>query len=324
MNRCYKILFCNFLLIISLNSCTPLSKERKVPLVGFIDFIQDPTIDLAKQGFFAALKDNGYSEEDSTITVVEVNAQGDIPALNQACDLVISKNPDLIGTNVTLSTITASQRTSTIPIFMMVAPRPDIAGLTGKSGKVPANLSGVYETLDYIDSAVTIIKELIPGVKKVGTVFNQSEPQSKDAFNVLYKKCTAMGIELVSLPVNNSSETQLVTQALLAKDIDVFFALPDNVIFASFEIIVKSCNNAKIPIFTSEAGLVARGALASFGADFFQWGYQSGLQASLFLKSGKKELPAPEIVKLRRKIYNVKAAAEFGISPDSTFTAYTP
>jgi len=266
----------------------------------------------------------GYSEADSTIEVVYANAQGDIPTLNQSCDFILSKNPDLIGTNVTLSTITAIQRTQAVPVFMMVSPRPDIAGLTGKDGKSPGNLFGVYETLDYIDSAVIIIKELLPGAKRVGTVFNQSEPQSQDAFDAVARKCKELGLEIVSLPVNNSSETQMVTQALLNKKIDVFFALPDNVIFASFETIAKACNAAGVPIFTSEAGLVTRGALASFGADFYYWGFQAGNQAAKYLASGKKIIPKTEIVNLRKKIYNEEVARRFGITPDSTFILYKP
>ncbi len=320
------IFFTGLLLFIFLSGCTNNSTEngKKIYVVGFLDFIQDPTIELAKQGFFDALRIQGFSESDSTIKIIYANAQGDIPTLNQSCDYILSNKPDIMGTNVTLSTITAVKRTSKIPIFMMVAPRPDIAGLTGKDGKAPDNLYGVYETLEYIDTAVVIIKELFPATKVVGTVFNQSEPQSKDAYNVLYKKCAELGMELVSLPVNNSSETQLVTKALLAKNIDVFFALPDNVIFASFETIARECETAKVPIFTSEAGLVTRGALASFGADFYYWGYQSGNQAAKFLSSGKKIRPELEIVQLRRRIYNADIAKRFGISPDSTYSAYSP
>lgn len=321
----YRILVAFFFVLITA-SCNQSGSVsvNKVPVIGFLDFIQDPTIELARQGFFDALQANGYSEADTTIEVVYANAQGDIPTLNQSCDYILSKNPDLIGTNVTLSTITAVQRTKSVPIFMMVAPRPDIAGLIDNDGNSPTNLSGVYETLGYIDSAVVIIKELFPKAKRIGTIFNQSEPQSKDAYNTVYKKCNELGLELVGLPVNNSSETQLVTQALLNKNIDAFFALPDNVIFASFETIAKECDAANVPIFTSEAGLVTRGAVASFGADFYYWGYQAGSQAAKFLASGKKQLPQPELVLLRRKIYNPAVASGFGLTPDTTFSAYAP
>jgi putative ABC transport system substrate-binding protein len=84
--------------------------------------------------------------------------------------------------------------------------------------------------------------------------------------------------------VNNSNEAQMVVQALLQKKIDAFFALPDNTVFSSMEVIVKSCDDAHVPVFTSEEGLVKRGAVAAFGADMYQWGYQSGAQAATFFE----------------------------------------
>jgi putative tryptophan/tyrosine transport system substrate-binding protein len=305
-------------ILIFLAGCSNPS-ERNVPLVGFLDFIEDPTIELAKKGFFDALEQNGFSEKKGTLAVAYSNAHGDIPVLGQACDLLISKKPDLLATNITLPTITAVKKTTSIPIFMMVAPRPDIAGLTDKDGNDPSNLYGVYETLDYLDTSVTLIRMLLPSAKKVGTIYNQSEPQSADAFKRLEGACRREGIELTHLPVNSSAETQLVMQALLDNDIDVFFALPDNVIFASFETVLKACNEKNIPIFTSEAGLVSRGAVASFGADFYQWGYQSGLQAAHFLESGSAEGLKPEIVSVRKRIYNKIYTDKYGIRPDSTF-----
>lgn len=306
------------LLLVVMVSCSN-PKMKQVPRVGFLDFIEDPTIALAKNGFLDALKINGYSESDSTMEFIYSNAQGDIPTLGQSCDLLISKKCDLIAANVTLSTITAIQRTKTIPVFMMVSPRPDLAKLTDNKGHAPANLFGVYETLDYIDTAITIIADLMPSARRIGTVYNQSEPQSEAAYAVLERKCKELGFSLVSLPVNNSSETQLVTQALLDKGIDAFFALPDNVIFASFEIIAKSCKDAKVPVFTSESGLVNRGAIASFGADFYAWGFQAGSQAAEYLFTGKLTALKPEIVTLRRKIYNPEMAGFYGIVPDSSY-----
>ncbi len=319
MKRCLKLIFIP-ILFFSCNSIPkPKPAEKNIPVVGFLDFVLDATLEKAKQGFLDALEKNGFSEKDSTMKLIYTNAQGDIPTLGQACDLLISKKVDLIAANTTLSTITAVKRTKTIAVCMMVAPRPDIAHLTDSLGNNPPNLFGVYETLDYIDTAVALIKELKPNAKKIGTVYNQSEPQSRDAFDKLLKKSMELGLTVVSLPVNNSSETQLVTQSLLSKGIDVFFALPDNVIFASFETIAKSCNDAHVPIFTSEAGLVDRGAVASFGADFYLWGYQAGEQAATYLKTKSLKDLKPEIVKVRKKVFNPKAASGFGMVSDSTF-----
>lgn len=299
-------------------SCSP-PEKKTVPVIGFLDLLQDETLAQAKNGFFDALKNEGFDESKKTIEIIYRNAQSDQPALLQACDYLISQKVDLIATNPTLSTITAIQKTKTIPVFMMVSPRADLAGLTNKNGNAPENLFGVFETLDYIDTSLMLIKHIFPSIKKIGTIYNQSEPQSVDALNEIKKTCEKEGIELVSLPVNSSNETQLVVQSLLSKNIEAFFALPDNVVFSSMEIIVKSCDEAKVPVFTSEEGLVKRGAVAAFGADMYQWGFQSGKQAASFLKQKSTNGLQPEIVKIRRRVYNAEKAKTFNIHFESDF-----
>ena len=293
-------------------SCSQ-QKNNNVAVVGFLDLLEDETLSQARKGFFVALKDSGFSDNQKNLQMIYRNEHGDQPTLLQACDYIISQNPDLIATNPTLPTITAVQKTKTIPVFMMVSPRPDLARLTDKSGNAPANLFGVYETLDYIDTSVMLIHSVLPSVKKIGTIFNQSEPQSVMALKKIESRCKELGIEMVSQPVNNSSETQLVVESILNKNVDAFFALPDNVVFASFEVIAKSCGDKNIPIFTSEEGLVKRGAVAAFGADMYQWGYQAGQQAAQFLKSKSANDLKPEIVKVRRRVYNAQQAKKYQI-----------
>lgn len=314
------------LVLLSLNfllSACQSNRPKDVPVIGFIDFVEDATLAQARTGFYDALKISGYSEDRGTLKIIYRNAQGDQAVLLQAVDYIISQQPIFIATNTTLSTINTVQRTKEIPIFMMVAPRPDIAGLTNKAGENPINLFGIYETLDYIDTSAALIQQLFPASKKVGTIYSASESQSIDALNRLKASCEKMGIALEAIPVTNSSETQLITESLLSKNIDVFFALPDNVIFSSFETVVKSCNDKNIPIITSEAGLVSRGALASFGADMYQWGYQAGVQAANYLKKKTTDNLKPEIVRVRKKVMNQLVAQEFKIVPDSSFTLLT-
>lgn len=306
--------------------------NNNIPVVGFADAFEDNTIAQAKQGFFDALKKNGYSEQDNTLKVIYRNAQGDIPKLTLSIKYFISENVTLMATNPSLSTITAVQNTKDIPVFMMVSPTPQLMSVVDKQGNAPANLFGVAEDLGYIDTSFALIPKLLPNkydrLLRVGMIYNQSEPQSAEALNRIKQLATQLNIELVSLPVNSSADVQLVTQALLQKQIDAFFANPDNTVFSSFETIMKACNDAKVPVFTSEAGLVARGAVAAYGADIYQWGYQAGEQAAMFLKnrSTLKENEYPsgmhwEMVKLRKRVYNKAAAQKFGITVPDNFEA---
>ncbi len=306
-----KPIYC-LLLTIYLFSCTT---KNNLPTIAFIDAFEDNTIDKAKQGFFDALKKNGFSEEQKTINVIYRNAQGSDITLNQIIQYCKAQKPTLVATCPTTPTIAALQNIKDVPVFMMVAPRPDLMKLNNKDGSIPVNLFGVGDDFSYIDTSFRMIPQLLAKKEKlkVGMIYNQSEPQSVDALSHIKTLAAVLNIEVIALPVNASADAQLVTQSLLSQHIDAFFANPDNVVFASFETIIKSCNNAKVPVFTSESGLVARGAVAAYGADIYQWGYQAGEQAAQLLKTKSTNGLHWEMVKLRKKVYNAKTAQQFGI-----------
>lgn len=300
------------------------SQKSNVPVVGFVDAFEDATISQARTGFTDALKKNGFSEDQKNIKIEYRNAQGDIPTLTQIVNYFVSEKVDLLATCTTLSTITAIQKTKTIPVFAMVSPTPERMNVVSSTGAAPPNLFGAVEELNYIDTSFSLIPKLLkPKGSKlvVGMIYNQSEPQSADAMNRIKGLADKLNIELVALPLNSSADAQLVTKSLLSKNIDAFFANPDNTVFASFETILKSCNQANVPIFTSEAGLVQRGAVAAFGADIYQWGYQAGEQAVEYLKTHKTDGLKPEMVKVRKRVYNPAAAKKYNITIPPNFEA---
>jgi len=296
--------------------------DSKIPVIGFADAFQDNTIEQAKTGFIDALQKNGFDEKKNTLKIIYRNAQGNIPTLTQIMKYFIAQEVTLIATNPSLSTITAVQNTKEIPIFMMVAPTPALMKVNDAQGNPPKNLFGVAETLDYIDTSFLQIPKLIrpkSGNLTVGMIFNQSEPQSVEAMERIRNLAKENHVNLIALPVNSTADAQLVTASLLSKNIDVFFANPDNIVFESFETIVKSCNEKNIPIFTSEAGLVQRGAVAAYGADIYQWGYQAGEQAAQYLKTKSTKDLHWEMVAVRKRVYNPVIAKKFGLGMPSNF-----
>jgi putative ABC transport system substrate-binding protein len=294
------------------------SNQIKITTIGFLDAFKDETLEQAKDGFYKALKDEGFSEEKNNLKIIYRNAQGDFPTMVQICDYFISEKVDLIASNPTVATVSAIQKSKTIPVCMMVSPSPELAGLLDKNKNVPKNLFGVYETQEYIDTSVYLLKQILPTVKTLGIIYNQAEPQSVLAVQRIKTDCKILGIQLFEGAVSNSAETQQIVQSLISKNIEAFFALPDNTVFASFETILNECNKSNIPIFTSEAGLVKRGALCAYGADMYQWGYQAGIEAANYLKNKSK---IPEIVKVKKRVrmmnegqrkkYGIKELVEF-------------
>jgi putative ABC transport system substrate-binding protein len=306
-----------------ISSCSS-GKKSGVPVIGFIDAFEDATIAQARTGFTDALKANGFSEEQKNIKIDYRNAQGSIPTLTQIVNYFVSEKVDLLATSTTLSTVAAIQKTKQIPIFQIVSPTPERMKVADAAGKGPVNLFGTMEELNYIDTSFAIIPKLLKpkaGQLIIGMIYNQSEPQSADALERIKGLAAKLNVKVIALPLNSSADAQLVTQALLAKNIDAFFANPDNTVFAAFETIIKSCNEKNVPVFTSEAGLVQRGAVAAFGADIYQWGYQSGVQAAQFLNTHKTNGLKLEMVKIRKRVYNPSAAKKYNITIPAQFEA---
>lgn len=307
------------LLLLPFLSCKQKTKNT-TPIVGFVDALQDETLAQARFGFVAALKDSGFADKKN-ITIQYRNAQNDQPTLGLIVNYFVSEPVDLLATCTTLSSVTAVQKTKTIPIFEMVSPTPARMNVLDTKGNPPANLFGAVEDLAYIDTSFSIIPKIVKpknGHLTIGMTYNQSEPQSVDALGRIKGLAEKAGITLIALPLNNSADAQLVTQSLLSKNIDVFFALPDNTVFAAFETIKKNCDQHNVPVFTSEAGLVKLGAVAAFGADMYQWGYQAGQQAAHYLKTHSTAGLKPEMVMVRKRVYNPEMAKKFNliIPPD--------
>lgn len=319
--------FFSFLVFIGLFFLISCKPKNDAPTVAFLDAFEDNTIAQARKGFFDALEKNGFSEKEKTLNIIYRNAQGNATNLLQMVQYAKSEKVDFIATCPTLSTVTALQNATEIPVFMMVSPTPEIMALSNRELAAPKNLFGVGETVDYIDTSFLLMKQLVKpkaAVLKIGMLYNPAETQSDAAMQRIRGLAKANNIELTVLPVTNSSETLLVTQSLLAQNIDAFFANPDNVVFSGFETIITNCNKAKVPVFTSEAGLVARGAVAAYGANLYAWGYQCGEQAAQFLKRKSTHSLKWEMVNKREKLFNAEAAKAFDYTMPAGFELYKP
>src|ERR1700712_3395901 len=219
------VYYFSLIVLVVLASCKPKTNST-VPVVGFVDAFQDETISQARVGFVAALKDSGFSEDKGNIKIEYRNAQGDIPTLTQIVNYFVSEPVNLLATCTTLSSVTAVQKTKTIPIFEMVSPTPERMNVLDANKKAPVNLFGAVEDLQYIDTSFSIIPKLLKpkaGKLVIGMIYNQSEPQSADAMERIKSLADKLNITLIALPLNTSADAQLVTQALLAKNIDAFF-----------------------------------------------------------------------------------------------------
>ena len=123
-----------------------------------------------------------------------------------------------------------------------------------------------------------------------------------------------MALEIVAVPVADSSEVLLAAQVLVNKGIDAIYQISDNTINASFEALGQVAEENRIPLFSGFLLSTRAGACAAIGWDFFDMGYKAG-ELVLRVKGGESPARIPfENMRDEKVSLNLQAAEIQGVS----------
>ncbi|MBS4193284.1 ABC transporter substrate-binding protein [Bacillus sp. FJAT-49705] len=320
MKKVLSIVLCGALLILA--ACGTNSnqagggggnEEKRTVKIGIIQLVEHPSLDGAREGFIAALKDAGY-EVGKNLKLDYQNAQGDMNNnMSIAQNFVADKN-DLILAIATASAQAAVQSTKDIPILFTAITDPVGANLVQSLENPGGNVTGTSDTHpDAIKNTINSIKKFIPEAKKVGIIYNSGEPNSVVNVEKAKQVIEEIGLEAVETTIATSTEVKQAAESLVGRA-DVFYIPKDNTVVSALESVITVANENKIPTFVGEGDSVKRGTFASYGFEYHDLGYTTGKMAVEILK-GKKpsEIPVgfPENLEL---FINKKAAEQEGIT----------
>lgn len=318
MKKIMAILVCGALLLLAAcgsgnEESSGEASEKKTVKVGITQIVEHPSLDSAREGFIAALKDAGY-EEGKNLKIDFQNAQGDMNNnMSIAQNLVADKN-DLILAIATASAQSVVQSTKDIPILFTAITDPVGAELVQSMEEPGGNATGTSDTHpDAIKNTINSIKTFVPDAKKVGIIYNDGEPNS--VVNVKHAKeaIEELGLEAVETTISTSSEVKQAAESLVGRA-DVFYIPKDNTVVSALESVLNVANEKDIPAFVGESDSVKRGGFASYGFEYHDLGYTTG-QMAVEILEGKKpsEIPVgyPESLEL---VINKKAAEEQGVT----------
>lgn len=152
-------------------------------------------------------------------------------------------------------------------IYCMVV-NPEKYGLTGE------NVVGVRWEIPPGEQ-FAFLKDLIPGMRSIGVLYNPNE----NRLLVLSAReaAAAQGLSLVDLQVFSPREIAREMKSLIG-NIDAFWFIRDPTIISeeSFQYVLKTTIDHRIPIFTFSSLMVERGALLSFSPNYLSVGITAG------------------------------------------------
>lgn len=259
------------------------SKDKKSYKVGVIQLVQHPALDAANKGFIDGLKSKGF-EEGKNVTFDQQNAQGDQSNLQTIAQRFVSNKDDLVCAIATPAAQTMANATKNIPIVGTAITDYKVAKLVKDNNKPGTNVTGTTD-MNPVEAKIDLLVKIMPKAKTVGFIYNSSEVNSQLQIDLAKKAAAARGLNTVEATVSSVNDIQQAAQSLMGK-VDALYIPTDNVMASAMPNLTKITDEAKIPVFCGEAGMLKSGGVATLGIDYYKLGFQTGEMAADIL-SGK-------------------------------------
>ena len=283
-------------------------------VIGITQIVEHPALDAARDGFIAALEEAGFKEGEDVVYDLQ-NAQGDFTNAISIAQKFKDDKVDLIVAIATPTAQAALQVNQEIPIVINAVTDPVAASLAKSWESSGNNLTGMSDAAPN-KQQVELIPLFLPEAKNVGTIYNAGEANSVVQIEVAKEVCKELGLNLIEVTVSNSSEVLMAAQSLAGR-VEAIYIVTDNTVVSALESVIKVCNQEKIVLILADPSTVDKGALASYGIDYFSLGKKSGEIAVKIIKGAKpSDIPIQTITdpKDLQFVVNLDTAKTIGIS----------
>jgi ABC-type uncharacterized transport system substrate-binding protein len=241
----------------------------------FAERCHDGLIDGIKQAGF--LKGRDYE-------LKVFNAQGDMSTLSSIMTTIKSDHPDLLMVISTPALQAALRQAGPETKIVFTGVGDGVHAGAGKSETEHlVNVTGIT-TRSPFDGMARIIRETLPGVKAVGTLFTPAEVNSvlyKDWFKEALAK---QGIELVTLPVTSSADVAQSAAELCTKDIQALAQIVDNLTRPGFALIARKAAENNLPVYVFESTQMKENAVICLARDYYDAGLEAAQKAVRVLR----------------------------------------
>ncbi|MCU0921934.1 MAG: ABC transporter substrate-binding protein [Burkholderiaceae bacterium] len=209
------------------------------------------------------LAELGYTKGGNL--VIELRTANDqTEAMAALAEELVRLPVDVIVAVQTPAALAARRASTTVPIVMAgIAIDPVAAGLVQSLARPGGNVTGVAGLgADLAGKAMQFMRELLPGMKRMGAMLNAADPFTSTLQPMLQQAAGTLGIELRVASVRSPDEYAPVLAAWSAARVDAAFIQP-SLPQAAF---VKLADAQRLPSFSFGRAMVQAGGLLSYAA----------------------------------------------------------
>jgi putative ABC transport system substrate-binding protein len=268
------------------------------------------TIDGLRQG----LADLGLQEGKQYMLTIK-DTQGDAKAAQEAAKIFEQEKVSLIYAMASSVIAAVKDATQTVPIVFTIGTDPVAGKLVEDFAQPGGRLTGVhYLVRDLTAKRLEILKEILPKLGRVLTIYNPKTPVASEAAALAREEAKRLGLKLIERHVTSVEELRKALQALKAGETDAFFYTPDAMVISQAQLIIDTARAKKIPTMFQEQSLVAKGGFASYGQNYYQVGWVSAKYVQKVLAGAHPRDLKIETVDNVDLVINLQTAKQLGLT----------
>ena len=265
-------------------------------------------------GLRGGLRELGL-EEGEKFTLAILDTKGDAKAAEEAARNFEREKFDLIYVLTTPVVTPARAATTNIPIVFCVGTDPVAMGIVDSFVKPGGRLTGVqYLVTDLTAKRLEILKEILPKLSRVIIFYNPGERVTAEAAKLAREEARRLGLKFIERHVTSVEELRKVLQALKPGEAEAYFYVPDVMVIGQVQLIIDTAKAKKLATMFHERSLVAKGALASYGQNYYEIGRLSAKYVQRVLSGVQPRDLKVETVDDVELVINLQTAKALGLT----------
>ena len=275
------------------------------------------------QGFFdglrAGLKEFGLAEGKHFVFHVR-DMRGTSRDVEAAAKELEGEQIDLLVTFTTSVTVRAKRATRNVPIVFYAGSDPVRMGLVKSFADPGDRLTGVHNlSTALVPKRVEVLRRVLPKARRVVAFYdNEPEKGTGESVKLARESASKLGMELMERRFGSRGELMAQVAALRPGDADALLTVGDPLVTNALVPIIRLARDRKLPVIAHELHVVESGALAAYGADYFDLGRAVAKPARQVLAGTPPRNIPVEIYDRVQLALNLRIAKELGITvPDA-------
>jgi len=285
-------------------------RAGKVPRIGVLT--STPMTTVLQEAFRQGLRDHGYVEGEN-IFVEWRAAEGRADRAKSLAVELVGVKVDVIVAIFTPAVQAAKDATSTIPIVMAPAGAPVATGFVASLARPGGNITGIAGLdAELQGKRIELLRELIPGLTRVGLLINASDPFAKPFVDEAQIAAKKTGVQIHIVDVRRPQDIDAAFAAMTKQRAGA--VIVQGVLTASAWQAGNLAVRHRLPSLSVTKQFAESAGLMSYAASFTDIYRQAAVYVDKILMGAKPaDLPVEQPTKFEL-VVNLKTAKALGLT----------